>query len=447
MTVKRRCVPFVAGVLTGVTVTVACLEGLSISSFGSSLLFFSSSSQSHSTKQQQQRPRSFSSTTSTEKTIAATTTDDSGRGRQREFLERMDALFFGKNGSVARTACERLDVWWNAVDDMSNNQSDNRLYFDCMDALESAQRQVNQRECHEPLLFHVFWADGPLSEVATLSIRSVLHSQPRGCFRVLLSTTNTRTERLLSDRMSRYKRHSLVDVQRLNSTDLIHRIMSNFPGVAKTLSSARHLLESWDRVGAGDNDNPVKLSDAVRFVLLAAYGGVYLDADNLVLKSLQPLANRDFAYSWAFEGYANTAVLGLRLGSPNSGALLGNVMGAARTAEDLNRWFHPENFTKLVRQMNADVDILPSTYFDAVWVINDGYKTPKKAMKQRYGISTFEDLFDYKPDPPVQRTDFLPGCFVYHWHNQWEKSIVNGTLAKAFLDYYDEREAAEGLVD
>jgi hypothetical protein len=65
-------------------------------------------------------------------------------------------------------------------------------------------------------------------------------------------------------------------------------------------------------------------------------------------------------------------------------------------------------------------------------------------MEERYGISTFEDLFDRKLPRPVRREDFLPGCFVYHWHNQWEKSIANGTVAKIFLDYYDAREAAGG---
>jgi hypothetical protein len=358
------------------------------------------------------------------------------------FYERMDALFFDANASAARRACASLDSRTNMSE--HRERGSDQLFFDCMDALESAQEQVDQDSCpEEPLLIHLYWAVGPLKDVAELSIRSILHTHRPGCFRVLLWTSGEESQRTLSGQLSQYSRD--VTVQRLNSTALIGRMMANFPDIAGTISSASHVLESWGG-NSGLADMPVKLSDAVRFLVLAAYGGIYLDADNLVLRSLQPLAARDFAYNWAMENFANTAVMGLRLRSPNTGAMLERVLGNVSSPDDVIEWFRPWTFTfSLVREINIDVEILPSAYFDALWVINDGYTTPKNASETRYGISEIRGFFDRKLPESIRTTDFFPGCFTYHWHNGWSNSIDDGTVAKLFLDYFDENEGLNRL--
>jgi hypothetical protein len=360
------------------------------------------------------------------------------------FYERMDALFFDANASAARRACASLDSESNMLE--HKERGSDQLFLDCMDALESAQEQVDQEACpEEPLLIHAYWATGPLPDVAELSMRSILHTQRPGCFRVLLWTSGEESQRTLSDQLSKYSRD--LTVQRINSSDLISRMIANFPDIAGTISNASRVLESW----GGDNGLaglPIKLSDAVRFLVLAAYGGIYLDADNLVLRSLLPLVARDFAYRWSYSSVANTAVMGLRLRSPNTGAMLERVLGNASSPDDVIEWFRPWTFTgSLVHdsELNLDVEILPSAYFDGLWVLNDGYTTARNASEKRYAISEVREIFTRKLPEPIQTTDFFPGCFTYHWHNYWSQSIDNGTVAKIFLDYYDEKEGLNRL--
>jgi mannosyltransferase OCH1-like enzyme len=41
------------------------------------------------------------------------------------------------------------------------------------------------------------------------------------------------------------------------------------------------------------------VSDAVRFVVLHKFGGMYIDADILLLHDLQPFYMYEFAYLWS----------------------------------------------------------------------------------------------------------------------------------------------------
>ncbi|KAF9364123.1 hypothetical protein BGX34_002440 [Mortierella sp. NVP85] len=62
---------------------------------------------------------------------------------------------------------------------------------------------------------------------------------------------------------------------------------------------------------------PVALSDEARFLILYRYGGMYLDADVLLLRDMSPLydAGMEFAYEWSNTGMYNTAILRLNRGS------------------------------------------------------------------------------------------------------------------------------------
>ncbi|KAF9577904.1 hypothetical protein BGW38_006601, partial [Lunasporangiospora selenospora] len=59
---------------------------------------------------------------------------------------------------------------------------------------------------------------------------------------------------------------------------------------------------------------PVALSDAARFLILNRNGGIYLDADVLLLKDMSPFYDApelEFAYEWSNTGMYNTAILRL----------------------------------------------------------------------------------------------------------------------------------------
>ncbi|KAH7053760.1 hypothetical protein BKA57DRAFT_260116 [Linnemannia elongata] len=62
---------------------------------------------------------------------------------------------------------------------------------------------------------------------------------------------------------------------------------------------------------------PVALSDEARFLILNRNGGIYLDADVLLLKDMSPFFDSgvEFAYEWSNTGMYNTAILRLFPGS------------------------------------------------------------------------------------------------------------------------------------
>lgn len=353
----------------------------------------------------------------------------------------IDDLFFARD-SASRVYCNYLDTPSLVSEHASKNSS--QLFINCMEALEEAQKEVQQTLCHTPMTIHTFWAKGNLPEVATLSIRSVLHSQPKGCFRYIVWTFDNETQLALAEVINRYntEKHD-VTAQKLNVTDLIHRIKLNFPDIVETVSSAHGLLMSLE---GGQDVDPTVLSDAIRFILMGAYGGIYLDLDCLVLRSLQPLMLHDFAYRWSTYGDANTAVLGMRFKSPNTGTLLEFVLKHAYSIDRLNSYLHPICFYRIAVELRRlDIQILPSAYFDPLWVVNDGFSSIESVLSDtssRYGISNFEGFFETIGNQNYNVSDFFPGVFVFHWHNMWDHLIVPGTMAHMFQQYYDEKELA-----
>lgn len=356
----------------------------------------------------------------------------------------MEDLFFASY-SKARIACEKFDDSKQLPE--HERKSSPRLFIDCMDSLEAAQAKVSQTACNEILLIHMFWSKGPLGDVATLSLRSVLHTQPTDCFKVMLWTASADTHHALSNSLAKYnKEREVISVQKLNSTDLINRMKANLPEIAETIVGARRILSGFDDFDGIQATRAVKISNGVRIIVLAAYGGIYLDFDCLVLSSLQPLMGRDFFYRWSTQSYANTAVFGLQLKSSNTATLLEKGLKHIQSLEDLSQHFRPMPISALVQETNASIDRLPSTYFDPLWVLYDNtkYEAARNSAEQRYGTWSFRRLFD-PALPNIQVADFFPGAFVFHWHNQWTKRIEQESIARAFLDYYDGIEAAAGL--
>ena len=224
----------------------------------------------------------------------------------------------------------------------------------------------------------------------------------------------------------------------------MQRMMTNFPDLTESILSAKRLLYGLfvyqeNRLGL------TPLSDVVRVLVLAAYGGIYLDLDVLVLRSFRPLLGHDFYYRWSTQDYCNTAVMGLQKKSRNTAALLKASLGRVDRLEDLAKLYHPQALYKLAQSGNASIELLPSAYFDPLWVVEDVYDDEsKQAVKEQYGLSGFVSWF--KEKRPVttctQPIEFFPGAFTFHWHNQWNEPIVNGTIPWMFLKYYESQDAA-----
>ncbi|KAJ4499524.1 hypothetical protein C8R41DRAFT_754457 [Lentinula lateritia] len=170
---------------------------------------------------------------------------------------------------------------------------------------------------------------------------------------------------------------------------------------------------SYDRLS-------VILSDMVRFVLCHRFGGIYLDADTILLRDWEEVWGwrGAFAYRWSRLTRYNTAVLHM-----NKGSALGTFL--FRTALKNNLDFHPMTVSRYVNDAYLDGLLLqlPDALFDSAWLNTENYQRDRPPQPF---FKAFEDFFD---TPAVSSAaplalgfdGFFKGAFSYHYHNFWWK--------------------------
>ncbi|KAJ7805563.1 hypothetical protein B0H14DRAFT_3771103 [Mycena olivaceomarginata] len=165
----------------------------------------------------------------------------------------------------------------------------------------------------------------------------------------------------------------------------------------------------------------VILSDMARFVLCHRFGGVYLDADTILLRDWEELWGWKgaFAYRWSQLPKYNTAVLRM-----NRGSALGTFL--FRTALRNGLDFHPVSIFMLrprTRTSRGYSFVCPthcSTVPGSIRRNTNGTRPP-----QPY-FTAFGDFFD-TPEinsaaPQALGFDgFFKGSYSYHFHNFWWK--------------------------
>lgn len=121
---------------------------------------------------------------------------------------------------------------------------------------------------------------------------------------------------------------------------------------------------SYDRLS-------VILSDMARFVLCHRFGGIYLDADTILLRDWEELWGwkGGFAYRWSRLEKYNTAVLHL-----NKGSALGSFL--FRTALKNGLDFHPMTVSRYTKDAALEGLLLrlPDALFDSAWLNTEFYQ-------------------------------------------------------------------------
>ncbi len=154
------------------------------------------------------------------------------------------------------------------------------------------------------------------------------------------------------------------------------------------------------------------MSDAVRFVILHKYGGMYIDTDILLLRDLQPFYTHEFAYRWSKTKEFNTAILRLYPQSNISSKLLN--LG--------QKYQKPYIFFPPTIRSYLDPIILnrlPCVFFDPLWLVAD--KADPKT-KQLWNIpdnpvETFKIVFNKKNELSQKGRTAFDGAFAFHWHS------------------------------
>lgn len=168
-------------------------------------------------------------------------------------------------------------------------------------------------------------------------------------------------------------------------------------------------------------------TDIFRWIILSIYGGVYTDADTLLLRDLRNIRIKNWSSKWGVEEYAEACILKLEKGS--------NVYEQMY----LNNPNNPKCFLLLANSMPAAYDFrydnlkftsLPSDFFDIAW---------GKENKTDLEFLVFNNmhLFFKKTDKDINLNNFFKGCFAYHWHNQWNELELKNSFAGRLNQDFD----------
>jgi WD repeat and SOF domain-containing protein 1 len=154
------------------------------------------------------------------------------------------------------------------------------------------------------------------------------------------------------------------------------------------------------------------VSDAVRFVILHKYGGMYIDADILLLRDLQPLYMHEFAYRWSTLDEFNTAVLRLHPRSSISAKLL----DLAHIKQD-PYIFYPTTIRSYLEPMV--LTRLPAIFFDPLWLVADSADSKSSLIWKLTGSTrgVFETVFHEQSEFSQQGREVFNGAFAFHWHS------------------------------
>ncbi|KAJ7071132.1 glycosyltransferase family 32 protein [Mycena amicta] len=162
---------------------------------------------------------------------------------------------------------------------------------------------------------------------------------------------------------------------------------------------------SYDRMS-------VILSDMARFILCHRFGGIYLDADTILLRDWEELWVRHaFAYRWSRLEKYNTAVLHL-----NKGSALGTFLFRTALKNDLD--FHPMTVSRYLKDSHLEGLLLrlPDALFDSAWLNTEYYQRdrPPQPYFTEYCLPVL--------GPQSLGFDgFFKGAYSYHYHNYWWK--------------------------
>ncbi|KAJ3987696.1 glycosyltransferase family 32 protein [Lentinula detonsa] len=198
----------------------------------------------------------------------------------------------------------------------------------------------------------------------------------------------------------------------------------NVPPEDHHMDMGSHPDDMFHRTGSKSSSSydrlSVILSDMARFVLCHRFGGIYLDADTILLRDWEEVWGwrGGFAYRWSRLPRYNTAVLHM-----NKGSAIGTFL--FRTALKNNLDFHPMTITRYLKDAYLDGLLLqlPDALFDSAWLNTENYQ--RERPPQPF-FKAFQDFFDTpavsSAAPLAMGFDgFFRGAFSYHYHNFWWK--------------------------
>jgi hypothetical protein len=160
--------------------------------------------------------------------------------------------------------------------------------------------------------------------------------------------------------------------------------------------------------------------DLFRILVLHRYGGVYIDMDLVLLRSLGALLDQEFIYQWDnFDGVYNGAIMHLHRHSAFARELIAGIVELP--AGDCN-WGR-ENLRRAIDR-GVPITVFPSPFFDTEWQADPAFEPFRRTAASA-------NMYD--------------GAFAWHWHNRWDDPIEPGSKFQLLEARVDARLRALGF--
>lgn len=118
-------------------------------------------------------------------------------------------------------------------------------------------------------------------------------------------------------------------------------------------------------------------ADKFRYLILHKYGGLYFDLDCIFLRSFEPIINLniEFCYQWSLQTFGNNAIMRIKKNSIISKNILKKTTDFFKTHKQENNTFQLIKYIfTMTNYKNDNFYILPCTFFDPIWIIEDSNK-------------------------------------------------------------------------
>lgn len=265
---------------------------------------------------------------------------------------------------------------------------------ECLDHMRTRKRDYLRETAaparDHPNLVHMFWR-GPLKRHPVLAVKSFAFTQNLDATKLVFWADGV---------------EDLGPIDAV-ATALPHAVEVRAWSASREIGALDDLMASRGRPRTTlaqtlAHGTPTVYSDAVRFIVLTLYGGIYVDADTLLLRDLGPLFDIEFAYRWPTTDTTNTAVMGLHKHSE---------YGLDMHARGGDYW--PQTI------IGDRIRVLPAAWFDPLWRVAVSAEPSTGGRAGAAGLTTFGDLFAVEGG--VDLAAAFDGAFACHWHNMWDK--------------------------
>ena len=305
--------------------------------------------------------------------------------------------------------------------------------------LDEAELRAKNIVCTQTAaLMHTWW-DGPLLRVVALFLRSFRGTQHPTCAKLVVWTPRRGTERSTPEG-ARWT----TEIEGMSGAPVVFQPLPIL-AMAKGTLFEKYVKEtvlphSWATEKVAEKKEGTRhFSDFFQLFVLWRYGGVYFDADQVLVRDLYPLWGLNFEYQWSFmpEKF-NNAVQGLGRGEGEG--LIRQAIGRAHD-QCCKGWGTVLWNAKAVKSSNSYG--LPCMSFDPYWLRMDGHHTGELGRPSLHYPGTNRDWL-FKANYAVAK-DWYDGAFGIHWHggaggpgggnaNVWEPNVATGS----YVEHWEE---------